>query len=199
MDLKRILSQWGIQRVSGNQRIGSVRSGAAFVAVVLISALVLTGLLAVGQDSRAQEAVTVPTDFTPQQIEIGRAVWKNAGCAGCHGWAGHGAETEPVPPAPSLRVTQLDYASIHETIQCGRPGTNMPYHDRLAYTDRRCYGSTSADLGRDKPQPGTPLRPKEIDDLAVYVAGYLKGRGKVTKAECEVDFGPGSGECKFYP
>jgi hypothetical protein len=136
--------------------------------------------------------------LTAEQITADRAVWKKADCTNCHGWSGNGHDTGPVPPGPSLRDTQLDLASIREVAQCGRPGTNMPSHDRLAYTDNRCYGMTSADVGHSKPQKGVPLRPEELDAVAAYVFGYLKGRGPTDKAECEDYYGAGNAVCSNY-
>ena len=67
----------------------------------------------------------------------------------------HGTHTRPNP----------------ETIQCGRPGTSMPHFDRFAYTDKRCYGMTAADLGDQMPDRSqVTLQRDEIDALADYVA-----------------------------
>lgn len=32
---------------------------------------------------------------------------------------------------------------VRMTVQCGRPGTDMPYQDAAAYKDLRCYGQTA--------------------------------------------------------
>src|SRR3569623_2711105 len=79
----------------------------------------------------APAAKVTPGSLTPDQITADRAVWKKADCTNCHGWSGNGHDTGPVPPGPSLRALELDYDSVREVVQCGRPGTNMPSHDRL--------------------------------------------------------------------
>jgi mono/diheme cytochrome c family protein len=135
----------------------------------------------------------------PAQLERGKVVWgERAGCASCHGWAADGENAGPSPEGPSLRTTELDAAQIHEVVQCGRPGTAMPYHDRQAYKDTRCYGSTKADLGDQAPTPGVPLSAKEIDAVTAYVVTNFKGRGEVTLAECQAYFSPTSPRCKRY-
>ena len=146
------------------------------------------------------EATTkvTPGSLTPDQIAADRAIWKKGDCSNCHGWSGNGHDTGPVPPGPSLRAIEFDFDSVREVVQCGRPGTNMPSHDRLAYTDKRCYGMTSADVGKQKPQKGTPLKPEELDAVAAYVVGYLEGKGDVTKAECEEYYGAGNAVCNNY-
>jgi len=146
----------------------------------------------------APAAKVTPGSLTAEQITADRAIWKKADCTNCHGWSGNGRDTGPVPPGPSLRAIELDYDSVREVVQCGRPGTNMPSHDRLAYTDKRCYGMTSADVGKQKPQKGLPLKPEELDAVAAYVVGYLEGKGDVTKAECEEYYGAGNAVCNNY-
>jgi len=103
--------------------------------------------------------------------------------------------------APSLRTTQLDRDQIRMTIQCGRPGTPMPHFDRFAYTDKRCYDATAADLGDNVPDRAmVTLQPYEIDALADYVATLIKGAGPVTKKECLAFFGENAGSrCDMYP
>ena len=86
---------------------------------------------------------------------------------------------------PSLRATELTRDQIRETIQCGRPGTSMPHFDRFAYTDKRCFGMTAADLGDQIPDRSqVTLQPDEIDALADYVATKIKGLGKVIRQQC---------------
>jgi len=100
--------------------------------------------------------------------------------------------------AGTLRAIELDYDSVREVVQCGRPGTNMPSHDRLAYTDKRCYGMTSADVGKQKPQKGFALKPEELDAVSAYVVGFLEGKADVTKPECEEYYGAGNAVCNNY-
>ncbi|HVW91614.1 MAG TPA: c-type cytochrome [Devosia sp.] len=156
--------------------------------------------LAWAQDAAAPAAKTVaPGSLTPDQVKADQAVWKSADCASCHGWSGNGKDTGPIPPGPSLRETQLEYTDIRETIACGRPGTSMPSHDRLAWSVHACYGMKAADVGHQKPQKGIALTDDKIDAIAEYVAGYLKGRGPTSKAECEAYYSPGDAKCSSYP
>jgi cytochrome c553 len=56
----------------------------------------------------------------------GQAMWEKGECSVCHGWSGDGIGTAD-QSAPSMRVRHLTRTKIREVIQCGRPGTNMPY------------------------------------------------------------------------
>ena len=63
-------------------------------------------------------------------------------------------------------------------VKCGRPGTGMPFHDQFAYTDKRCYGVTRAELGKDVPPLGESLQPREIDAVVKYLFAKAVGRGR---------------------
>lgn len=118
-------------------------------------------------------------------------------CAGCHKWDGHGGGGYG-GAALSLRQTQLDRAQIIMTVECGRPGTGMPYHLRDAYTpEHPCYGLTSlASLGKEAPLAANNfLRPPDIEAVVDYVLANIKGRGEPTFAECQAFFGTGSRVC----
>jgi len=133
----------------------------------------------------------------------GQRIWKSkGGCPTCHGWSGDGFPSgfHSEGNAPSLRETQLTRDQIRETIQCGRPGTPMPHFDRFAYTDKRCYDMTAADLGNlEAIRAETTLQPFEVDAVADYVAAKIKGAGPVTRAECTEFFGKTEVECDKYP
>ena len=158
----------------------------------LMAAVVLAAFLTSASAARSDD------------VARGQAIWHDkADCNFCHGWAGDGAGTsgfhhEGNPP--SLRKTQLTRDQIRMTIQCGRPGTPMPHFDRFAYTDKRCYGMTAAQLGNTTPQrAATTLQADEIDALADYVAAKIKGAGPVTKAQCLAYFGAGTARCDSFP
>jgi hypothetical protein len=91
----------------------------------------------------------VPT-AKAEDVAKGRAVWEKGECSVCHGWSGDGVGTAD-HSAPSLRVRHLTRAEIREVIQCGRPGTDMPYFDRFADTDKRCYNTAGKELGSRMP------------------------------------------------
>jgi len=84
-----------------------------------------------------------------------------------------------------------------EVVKCGRPHTGMPYHDRFAYTDKRCYGLTREDLGDDMPQAGNEfLQPREIDAVVKYLFAKAVGRGESTYEECVDFWGADTRECE---
>ena len=89
-------------------------------------------------------------------LEFGKEIFKSkAVCQYCHKWDASGDQGYG-GNALSLRVTQLTPEQLTEVVKCGRPGTGMPYHDRFAYTDKRCYGYTREEMGKDMPVPGRP-------------------------------------------
>jgi hypothetical protein len=76
----------------------------------------------------------------------------------------------------------------------------MPHFDRFAYTDKRCYDMTAADLGDLEPiRAPTTLQSYEIDAVADYVAAKVKGAGPVTRAQCVEYMGEAGGYCDKYP
>jgi len=124
-----------------------------------------------------------------------------AQCSYCHGWAGDGAgEGQSNGGAANLRQTRLNRAQLVITIMCGRPGTAMPHFDEAAYTDKRCYGTTEAELGKNTPAlpPGSTLQAREADAIADYVLAKFAGRGAAARAECEETFGKGARACGEY-
>ena len=161
-----------------------------------LMALLGMGLLA--------SALLVPASPATAQdepnVSRGKYLWTLKGnCIRCHGWSGNGMGHPRSPRGPSLRDTELEMEFIIETITCGRPATEMPYHDRHAYTDDRCYGMTKDDLEDDMPKRAKkPLRPNEIRDVAAYMEMHVLGRGKITLEECEAFFEVGSTICDRY-
>src|SRR5262245_17861482 len=96
----------------------------------------------------AAASASADDDFTYAR----RLYLDKAQCSYCHGWAGDGAgEGQSNGGAANLRQTRLDRAMIVMTILCGRPGTAMPHFDESAYTDKRCYETTRAELGSRTP------------------------------------------------
>ncbi len=126
-----------------------------------------------------------------------------AQCSYCHGWAGDGAgEPQSNGAAANLRITPLKRDQLIEVISCGVPGKAMPHFDEQAYTDKRCYGVTEAELGRDTPAlpPGSTLNKREIEAVADYLLAKVIGRGvEITRAECEEAYGGGARMCNHYP
>src|SRR5207237_901662 len=81
-------------------------------------------------------------------------------------------------------------------VNCGRPGTGMPYHLRDAYDGKECYGLSREQLGKIVPQAAaTFMRPSEIALVTDYVLVKVKSRGEPSYAECLEFFGEGSRVC----
>ena len=115
-----------------------------------------------------------------------------AQCSYCHGWSGDGAgEGQSNGGAANLRQTRLNRAQLVMLIMCGRPGTAMPRFDESAYSDKRCYGMTEAQLGSRMPAlpPGSTLQAREAEAIADYVLAKFVGRGAATRTECEESSG----------
>jgi hypothetical protein len=114
--------------------------------------------------------------------------------------AGDGAGPSP-GGAANLRRSQLQRDQLINVIQCGIPGTAMPHFDELAYTDKRCYGMSEADLGSRTPPfpPSTTLVGREVEVLADYLIAKIIGRGPITRAECIENFGERARSCNDYP
>lgn len=137
--------------------------------------------------TRAQQASDLVGD-----PERGRTVYQSVGyCVNCHGWAGDGKAgiRLQAPAGPNLRETELDTAALIETVECGRPGTPMPYHDRSAYRDDHCYGLTAEDLGDDIPPRGRTLRPADAKNVVAYLQVAIIGHGEPNYEECAAYYG----------
>ena len=135
-------------------------------------------------------------------VALGRRVYHDkAQCAYCHGWAGDGAgDPQSSGAAANLRESRLTRDLLIEVIACGVPGKAMPRFDDAAYTDKRCYGVTEAELGADLPPlpPGASLQRREIEAVTDYLLATIVGRGPATRAECEQIFGAGARSCEKY-
>jgi hypothetical protein len=102
----------------------------------------------------ASSAQTAPTAEEARVLEFGKEIFKTkAVCQYCHKWDASGDQGYG-GNALSLRATNLTPEQLAEVVKCGRPSTGMPYHDRFAYTDKRCYGHTREEMGKDMPPAG---------------------------------------------
>ena len=152
--------------------------------LVLAAAALLAFLAAATASARAQAPLS-PEDA--RTLEFGKEIYKiKANCQFCHKWDASG-DTGYGGVALSLRKTALNREQFAEVIKCGRPGTGMPYHDQYAYTDKRCYGMTRDDLGKDMPPMGEYLSKREIDAVVNYLFAKDVGHGESTYQDC-VDF-----------
>ena len=162
--------------------IASVRPAfrrlAALAIAMLVPALVAIGA-AHAQTSSAEEA---------RLVEFGKEIFKSkAVCQYCHKWDASGDQGYG-GNALSLRVTQLTPDQLTEVVKCGRPATGMPYHDRFAYTDKRCYGYTREEMGKDMPPAGNDfLSNREVEAVVKYLFAKDVGKGPATYDDC-VDF-----------
>jgi len=155
-------------------------------------------------DPTQSPAIELSTATQPANIARGKLVFQTtANCVNCHGWPGDGSTGKnPRSPgiAANLRQSQLDTNTMIQVVSCGIPGSAMPYHDAQAYKDPRCYGQLLKDFSADQqPNPGHFINAQDIINVVAYVQQKVKGRGAITKAECEEYFNrPGAAACKDY-
>ncbi|MGI9500164.1 MAG: c-type cytochrome [Geminicoccaceae bacterium] len=139
--------------------------------------------------------VSASADAEPD-LAMGRDVYRDANCIGCHKWHGGGGGGYG-GAALSLRETGLDRDLLVEVIACGRPATRMPFHARGAYRSVDCYGgSTKADFGDDfPPKAAKLLRDEQIEAVADYLITRLQGQGEATVEQCIAFWGEGARQC----
>jgi hypothetical protein len=141
--------------------------------------------------------------FADDDFGNGRRIFlEKADCGYCHGWAGDGAGQGQSPGgAANLRQSRLNRDSLIMVISCGIPGRGMPHFDDQAYTDKRCYGMTEAEIGDKMPPspPSTSLPRRDIETLADYLLAKVIGRGAITREECAETLGPRVRTCGEYP
>ncbi len=147
----------------------------------------------------AERAAAADFDPSAYDIDRGKKIYERIGnCLQCHGWDGSGMGRNPrsVGTAPNLRQFEPDPEVLYELIACGRPYTMMPFHDRLAYSDDRCFGLTMDDFDEgEKPHRGKSVRPNDIENLIAYLLTHVIGKGKTTLEECEAFYKPGHRNC----
>lgn len=134
-------------------------------------------------------------------VDKGRSVWRKKGkCAFCHGWSGNGRGHPRSPGvAANLRETELDRDAMRMMIRCGIAGTTMPYHDRAAYLDGRCFGMNADDFGPgEMPKKGKTFSPDNLEHLLTFIFTDIKGKPPATLADCETFYKPGSRNCDPY-
>ena len=159
---------------------------------------VLFTLLAVVDSAHAQAAPSqaAPSPADARTIEFGKEIYKiKANCQFCHKWDASGDQGYG-GNASSLRKTFLTPEQFAEVVKCGRPGTGMPYHDQHAYTDKRCYGVTREEVGKDMPLLGESLQPREIDAVVKYLFAKAVGRGPAAYEDCIDFWGKDTRQCE---
>jgi mono/diheme cytochrome c family protein len=153
--------------------------------------LALAAIAIVAPTARVSAQSADPTD-------AGKAVFKRANCFGCHKWHGNGGGGYG-GDALSLRKTELTRDQIMETVECGRPGTGMPFFTRGAYDSVKCYDMNRQDVGAQiPPEANVFLRKEDVEAVANYVLVHIKGKGEPTYSECTEFFGNASRVCDVY-
>jgi mono/diheme cytochrome c family protein len=131
-----------------------------------------------------------------------RLYQQKANCQACHGWAGDGHKSDSqMPDGANLRDTKLDRAGLVLLIKCGRLNSQMPAFDKFAYSDKRCYGKTAADLKSyptRMPDPPATLQQREIDLIADFLIAKIVGKGPMDRAKCVEFWGSETDACKAF-
>jgi cytochrome c553 len=137
-------------------------------------------------------------------IAEGMSLYQQKGnCQACHGWAGDGRKMDnEMPAGANLREIKLNRLALAAIIKCGRPGTNMPAYDKLAYSDGRCFGMTQAQLKAlptRMPDPPATLQQREIDLIADFLLAKIVGKGPMDHARCVEYWGSDVEACRDFP
>jgi hypothetical protein len=158
------------------RKLGTSDHGARESRLVAVAALAFVVLPAIAQ--------TAPTAEEARQLEFGKQIFKSkAVCQYCQKWDASGDQGYG-GNASSLRVTHLTPEQLTEVVKCGRPGTGMRYHDRFAYTDKRCYGHTREEMGNDMPPAGNDFFSQhEVDAVVKHLFSKAVGRGPATNED----------------
>jgi mono/diheme cytochrome c family protein len=132
------------------------------------------------------------------KVKAGLEVWKNTGCAECHGSFANGdKQRDESPTGSNLRTARLDAAALKLVISCGRPGgAGMPAFDEGAYKVRACYGRPLGAPPDNLYPSGVTINPDQIDAVIAYLQARIIGRGPVTKAECLAYYPDRPDECE---
>lgn len=178
-----------------DNRIDKIRLRAIVPGALALLTVMALSLIALPDGALAQE----PDE---ESIDRGRIVYRDhSKCGFCHAWDGRGSLVVSNAPAPSLVDMELDRESFAETVQCGRPGSDMPMHTRGAWRGTyECYGLTVADIEADQ-KPNNPagwLRDQQLEDLVNFVFAVYKDK-KMTRANCQKYYGETARVCADYP
>jgi mono/diheme cytochrome c family protein len=140
---------------------------------------------------------TVAFAQNEDKVKAGMNVWKETGCAECHGSFADGEkQRDEAPSGANLRTARLDAAALKQVISCGRPGgAGMPSFDEGAYTVRPCYGRPLGAEPNDLYPAGRKLSPDQIDAVIAYLQARIIGRGPITKQECLAYYEDRPDEC----
>src|SRR5256884_1008521 len=167
----------------------------------LLRVAMRVGVAAMLQLVSVLPAQAQPAD--PADLAAGMRLFHQKGnCQACHGWAGDGRKTDSqMPDGPNLRETKLDRAGLVMIIKCGILNSQMPAFDKFAYSDRRCYGKTQADLKSyptRMPDPPATLQQREIDLVVDFLIAKIVGKGPMNHARCVEFWGSEKDVCKEF-
>ena len=153
-------------------------------------------MLAVAVGVLASSTATIAQN--QDKVKAGLEVWKNSGCAECHGSFADGEkQRDEAPTGANLRTARLDTAALKLVISCGRPGgAGMPAFDEGAYKVRACYGRPLGAPPDNLYPAGTTLTPDQIDAVITYLQARIIGRGRITKEECLAYYSDRPDECE---
>lgn len=134
------------------------------------------------------------------KVKAGLEIWKNTGCADCHGSFANGEkQRDEAPTGANLRTARLDPAELKVVISCGKPGgSGMPAFDEGAYKVRACYGRPLGAPPDNLYPAGVTLTPAQIDDVIAYLQARIIGRGRITKQECLAYYDDRPDECEDF-
>ena len=140
--------------------------------------------------------IALPNLFSQsnEKFKYGLSVYKKASCMGCHSWHGKGGHAAGV----SLRASSLNFDELVEVINCGRPGSGMPYFNKKSYKEETCYDTNINDYVSDNNKPlasNKPLNKKQILAVAHFIRDNLQGKS-LDKSYCEKFFKKGSKVCE---
>jgi mono/diheme cytochrome c family protein len=178
-----------------NRRKNSTRLRSLPAPVAAAILAVVFGVAAKGQEQKPLDAGDIADGM--------RLFQQKGNCQSCHGWAGDGRKTDSqMPDGPNLRDLKLNRAALITIIKCGILNSQMPAFDKFAYSDRRCYGKTQADLKSyptRMPDPPATLQQREIDLVADFLIAKVVGKGPMNQAKCVEFWGAEKDVCKDLP
>jgi mono/diheme cytochrome c family protein len=167
-----------------------------------LAAPLAAAIMAVASGAGAQAQEQKPLDAG--DIADGMRLYQQkANCQACHGWAGDGHKSDSqMPDGANLRETKLNRTALIMAIKCGMLNSQMPAFDKFAYSDRRCYGKTQADLKSyptRMPDPPATLQQREIELVADFLIAKIVGKGPMNHAKCVEFWGSEKDVCKDLP
>src|SRR6266566_3349099 len=147
-----------VSRMNSNEN-AQMKRGVRTCGVILA---VTVGVLATSTATLAQNE---------EKVKAGLEVWKNSGCAECHGSFANGdKQRDESPTGANLRTARLDTAALKLVISCGKPGgAGMPAFDEGAYKVRACYERALGPPPDNSYPAGTTLKPEEINSVIAYL------------------------------